>query len=96
MSRVTKARKKPVAKQQPTAPPAENIDTPGLFSDTICSLDVSSTSCESIYQLLKEEGQRVTQIIFISKDSDLVSNTTYNDVENSFPHIIFSWPKLLP
>jgi len=49
MSRVTKSRKKLFSQQQPAAPQAENLDIPGLFLGTFCSLDVDSTSWEYIY-----------------------------------------------
>jgi len=50
MSKVAKEKKKLAPQQQSTVPPTENANTPRLFSDTICSLDVGSVSWESIYK----------------------------------------------
>jgi len=95
MSRVTKARKKPISQQQLGTPLDENIGSPGLFSDTNCSLKIGFNSWEYVYHLFKEEGPRVTQRTITVEYSTPVSNTTYIDVANSFLHRIVAWPKLL-
>lgn len=61
---------------------------PGLFSRTVCSLDVRSASWKYIYKLFEDEGPMFTQRIVTAEDSTLVSNTTYIDVANSLLHMI--------
>jgi len=49
-----------------------------------------------MYKLFEDEGPWVTQSTMATDDSTLVSNTNFNNVENSFLHKIVVRLRLLP